>query len=89
MASFTMRIDDQLKKDAAELFKNLGMDMTTAITMFCTQAVREQRLPFTPTMHVSNELTLTALAESDDILANPDKYKGYTDVDELMRDLLA
>ena len=32
---------------------------------------------------------LKAMREDEDMKKNPSKYKGYTDIDELMRDLLA
>ena len=32
---------------------------------------------------------LKAMREVEDMMKNPSKYKGYTDIDELMRDLLA
>ena len=32
---------------------------------------------------------LKAMREVEDMKKNPSKYKGYTDIDELMRDLLA
>ena len=44
--SITIRIDAELKKQAEELFQELGMNMTTAITIFTKAAVREQRIPF-------------------------------------------
>lgn len=38
---------------------------------------------------VPNEETLEAFAEVEEMKKNPDKYKGYTDVDEMMKELLA
>ncbi len=38
---------------------------------------------------IPNEETLEAFAEVEDMKKNPEKYKGYSDVDEMMRDLLA
>ena len=46
MKSITVRMDDGLKKDADALFAELGMNFSTALTIFVRQAVREQRLPF-------------------------------------------
>lgn len=46
MANLNIRIDESLKKQASELFKDLGLTMTTAITMFLQQAVTENRIPF-------------------------------------------
>jgi DNA-damage-inducible protein J len=45
----TIRMDDELKKQAEILFSDLGLNMTTAFTVFVKQAVREQRIPFTLT----------------------------------------
>ena len=42
----TIRVDADLKKQADELFDDLGMSFTTAINIFIKQAVREQRIPF-------------------------------------------
>lgn len=38
---------------------------------------------------IPNEETLESFAEVEDMKKNPEKYKGYSDVDEMMRDLLA
>ena len=38
---------------------------------------------------VPNDETLEALAEVEEMKKNPDKFKGYTDVDEMMKELLA
>lgn len=37
---------------------------------------------------IENNETLSAIQEVEDMKKNPDKYKGYTDVNEMMRDLL-
>ena len=39
-------MDDKLKEASKKLFKDLGFNMSTAITAFAKQAVREQRIPF-------------------------------------------
>lgn len=44
--SVTIRMDDQLKKDAEALFKDMGMDMTAAISIFVKEAVRQGKIPF-------------------------------------------
>ena len=42
----TIRMDEELKKEADALFDALGMSLTTAINVFVRQAVREGRIPF-------------------------------------------
>jgi DNA-damage-inducible protein J len=39
-------MDEELKKQAEVLFNELGMNMTTAFTIFAKTAVRQQRIPF-------------------------------------------
>jgi len=46
MASITVRIDDDLKRDAESLFGKLGLSMSSAINVFFRQAIREQAIPF-------------------------------------------
>ncbi len=42
----TIRMDETLKKQADELFSDLGLSLSAAINTFIKQAVREQRIPF-------------------------------------------
>lgn len=86
--NITMRIDEELKSQAEELFNDLGLNMTAAFTVFVRQAVREQRIPFTISREVPNEETQAAIEEVKMMKQNPSLYKGYTDVDEMMEDLL-
>jgi len=44
--SITIRMDENLKKQAEILFDEIGMNMTTAFTVFVKAAVRKQRIPF-------------------------------------------
>ena len=39
-------IDKDLKKEAQDLFSSFGLDLSTAITLFLSQSVREQKIPF-------------------------------------------
>lgn len=41
-----IRIDEDLKKQAVELFGQLGIDMSSAVNMFLKQAVLHGGLPF-------------------------------------------
>ena len=42
----TIRIDEDLKQAADELFDDLGMSFTTAVNVFVRQSLREGRIPF-------------------------------------------
>lgn len=44
--STNIKIDADLKRQAQELFADLGMNLSTAINIFLKQAVRERSIPF-------------------------------------------
>ncbi len=44
--SITIRMEEDLKKQAETLFNEIGMNMTTAFTIFAKAAVRQQKIPF-------------------------------------------
>lgn len=46
-----IEIDKATKEEAEKLYESLGMDLTTAINIFLKQSVREQRMPFTPSLN--------------------------------------
>lgn len=45
MATVSFRMDDTLKRQTEGILEELGLNMTTAMTMFAKTIVREQRLP--------------------------------------------
>lgn len=46
MATIAVRVDEELKKEATELFNSLGFDMSTAVKMFLIQSVNTGSIPF-------------------------------------------
>lgn len=88
MTTLNVRVDESLKKQASELFADLGLDMSTAVNMFLRQAVMKDGLPFDAVREVPNAETLAAMAEVEEMKKHPEKYKSYTDVDEMFRELL-
>ena len=42
----TLRIDDDLKRDCDAVFEELGLNMTSAVTVFLKQVVRSRSIPF-------------------------------------------
>ena len=81
-------VDDETKKEATEILKEVGLSMSTAINLFLKQVINHNGLPF-EVSRKPNEDTLRALAAAEDIIDNPDKYKGYTDMEELKASLLS
>ena len=46
MAQISLRIDDDVKTNAETTLDEIGLSMSTAITIFLKTVVREQRIPF-------------------------------------------
>lgn len=44
--SITIRMDENLKKQAETLFEDMGLNMTTAFTIFTKTVVRQGKIPF-------------------------------------------
>lgn len=74
----TIRMDEQLKRQADELFSDFGLTLNAAINMFAKQAVREQRIPFEITRQPAVFATDEQLqAMSDKLVVKfGDAYKG-------------
>lgn len=48
-----LRVDESLKMEATDIYKKLGMDLSTAIRIFLTRSVEEKGIPFN--MKLKNE----------------------------------
>ena len=83
-----IRMDEELKKQAEELFSDFGLTLEEVLTVFIKQSVREQRIPFILTRSLPNVETIAAIEEVDRMKSEAQVNKGYTDVDGMMRDLL-
>ena len=46
VVSTNIKIDQDIKCQAQELFERLGMNLSTAVNIFLRQAIREQAIPF-------------------------------------------
>ena len=87
-SNITISMDSELKKEAEELFADLGMNFTTAVNVFVRQSVRRQELPFRVRRenHVPNAELLAAMEEADRLLKDPNT-RVYTSTEELFKDL--
>ncbi len=85
--NMSFRVDKNLKQQADTLFKKLGINTSAALNMFLTQSVREQSIPFVPTMNVPNERLLSAIKEVEDIESGKIKAKRYKTFEDALKDL--
>ena len=79
MTTLNIPIDEKVEKEAEELFSDFGLDIPENFDYHILVGERE----------VPNADTIAAMREAEDMKKHPEKYKGYHDVDEMMKDLLA
>jgi DNA-damage-inducible protein J len=46
MAQISLRVDDDVKRNAERTLNDIGLSMSTAINIFLKTVVRENRIPF-------------------------------------------
>ena len=80
--STNISIDADVKKQAQELFADLGLDLSTAINIYLKKAIAEQGIPFEITRETPNAATVEAIEEGRRI-ARDKNVKGYGSVEEL------
>ena len=69
-SNLNIRIDKNTKEKAEALFKRLGLNTSTAISIFLSQCVREQNIPFKIKEKRPNRRTIKALKEAEKITKN-------------------
>ena len=82
MASSTMihvRIDEQIKKKAAETLGDMGLSLSDAVRVFLVRVAAEKQMPFS--LKVPNAETLSAMVEAEEIVvAKKARYKTGADL---------
>ena len=78
------RMEPELKEQAETILAALGMNSTTAITLFYTQLVRQRGMPFE--VKLPNESTLSAIKQAKDPQFRK-TTKRYKSAAELLSDL--
>ena len=84
--SINIRMDADLKRQFEAFCADMGMTMTTAFNVF---ARKEYRIPFEISGDVPNAETVEAIKEVKRMKANPSLGKTYSNVDQMMEELLA
>ena len=88
ISTISFDVDSELKRKAENIFKEFGLNMTSAMNMFLEKIVDNKEILFDFEEEIPNEETKLALAEYEEMVNNPEKYKRYDSVDEMMKDIL-
>lgn len=86
MKNLNIRIDEELKTKAEDIFSELGMNMTTALTIFLKTSVRYGGIPFEIRLNNPNKETIEAI---DNVNNNTNMSKTFNSISEMMVDLNA
>ncbi len=86
--NINIRMDADLKQQFEAFCSDMGMTMTTAFNIFARKAVREYRIPFEISGDAPNSETVEAIREVERMKANPSFGKTYSNVDQMMEELL-
>lgn len=81
-----VRIDENLKKQATELFSQLGIDMSGAMNIFLKQCVMRGGLPFEVVIPQYKPEVIEAMEEAKRISKDPNA-KRYTCFYDALEDL--
>ncbi|MDO4477814.1 MAG: type II toxin-antitoxin system RelB/DinJ family antitoxin [Lachnospiraceae bacterium] len=81
-----IRIEENLKKQATELFSQLGLDMSGAMNIFLKQCVLRGGLPFEVVVPQYKAEVISAMEEARILSKDPDA-KRYVSFSEAMEDI--
>ncbi len=83
--NMTIRMDPNLKKEASDLFQSLGLDLSTATTMFYIQALRYHGLPFDVVADEEpNKKTYLAMKDAENDTNMSDSFESIDDLMEAL-----
>lgn len=82
----TIRTDKKLKAQAEQIFKMLGLNMSSAFNAFLKASIRENGMPFEMKIHEPNDETLAGMIELEALASDPNT-KGFKSIKALRKSL--
>lgn len=82
----TIRMDQEVKHEADEMLGELGLSLSTLVSLTVKQMLRDGKLPFVPSIEKPNSELERAIEES---VQGKNMSRTFTSVDDAMKDLLA
>lgn len=86
--NLNVRVDANLKQECDSLFKDLGLNMSTAINLFLTKCAKTASIPFKIEEPKPSKELKQALKETDYMMKHPEEYKVYHNVNKMFEDIL-
>ena len=82
-ATLNIRTDPVVKAQAEQIYQSFGITLTDAVNIFLRKSIMEGGLPFAMREPRPNAATLTAMRETEDILAGRVPAKSYVSAQAL------
>lgn len=84
MSYISAKIDDSIKKQAIQVLKAQGWNMSDFLRYAVNRVVRENTIPFDK---VPNAETLQAMKEALDNRQHPERFKKFNSEEDFMNEL--
>ena len=84
MATINVNVDNKVKEQAEEILEYLGTDLTNVINMLLRQIILTESIPFEIKVPKLSAETIKAIGDAKNGIG---LSKGYTDLDEMWKDL--
>lgn len=88
-ANIYVRVKPEIKEQAEQIFDNFGMTVSEAVNIFLHKAIMVGGIPFEVRSSIANTETLEAIREVEQMEKDSSIGKGYTDVRQMMKELLS
>ncbi len=82
-----INIDEELEHNASEVLSELGLDLSSAVSMFLKQVDLRRGIPFEVKLPEYKQEVLDAFEEAERISGDPN-VKAYDNVDEMFKEIL-
>ena len=86
VSTIQIRVDDETRAAAADLFEDLGLDLETAVRIFLKKSLSVGGIPFNVRFDTPNKETVAAMVNT---LNGENLSRAYDSVEELFADLNA
>lgn len=89
VANIYVRVKPEIKEQAEQVFDNFGMTVSEAVNIFLHKAIMVGGIPFEVRPSIPNTEKLEAIREVEQMEKDPSIGKGYTDVRQMIKELLS
>ena len=75
MTRISIRMDENLRKEADAILNEMGLNMSAAVNIFARQLVRSRTFPFTPTLEANRSFSDERQQRLESLLSFADQNK--------------